>query len=330
MIRRRELITLLGGAAVAWPLAARAQQPERIRRIGILMGTAENDPDQQAVVSTFTQALTGLGWRPGGNIQIEYRWASGDSDRLRTQAAELTRLAPDVIFAQGTPATKALQEVGRATPVVFVNVTDPVAGGLTRSLARPDGNLTGFSNYEYSMGSKWLEMLKELAPSVTNVMVILNPDNPALPGQFRSIETAAAKLAVQVSALPVRSAADLERVMHSIGPGADRGVIVLLDFITLAHRELIASLASRHRLPAIYALRIFAVSGGLMSYGVDATDLFRRAASYVDRILKGAKPADLPIQQPTKFELVINLKAAKALGLEVPLRLQQLADEVIE
>jgi putative ABC transport system substrate-binding protein len=328
-VKRRAFITLLGGAA-AWPLAARAQQPDRVRRIGVLMGTAESDPDQKAMVSVFTRALEDLGWKEGANIRIDRRWAEGDVAGLRTQALELARLGLDVIFAQGTPATTALRQAAPTTPLVFVNISDPIGSGLVSSLAYPGGNITGFTNYELSMGGKWLEILKDIAPGITRVAAIFNPDNPALAGLSRSIEAAASTLGIHVVQRPSRNAEELERTISAFASEPNGGLLVLLDFVTLAHRDLIIKLATQHRLPAGYALRIFPASGGLISYGVDPVDLFRRAASYVDRVLKGVKPADLPVQQPIKFELIINLKTAKALGLTVPETLLARADEVIE
>jgi putative ABC transport system substrate-binding protein len=327
---RRGFTTLLGGAAVAWPLVARAQQPARLRQIGVLMGTAESDPDQKDLVSVFTRSLADLGWKEGTNIRIDRRWAEGDIARLRTHALELARLTPDVMFAQGTPATTALRHAAPTTPLVFVMITDPISSGLVSSFAYPGGNITGFTNYESSMGGKWLELLNEIAPGTSRVAVVFNPDNPALPGQLRSIEAAGRTLGVQVNAKPARSAEEFERTIRTFAAEPNGGLVALLDFVTLAHRDLIIKSAAEHRLPAVYSLRVFAASGGLVSYGVDATDLFRRGASYVDRILKGAKPADLPVQQPIKFELVINLKTAKALGRDVPPMLLARADEVIE
>jgi putative tryptophan/tyrosine transport system substrate-binding protein len=332
-MKRRTFITLLGGAAATWPLAARAQQPDQMRRIGVLMGTEESDPDQKALVSAFAQALADLGWRDGRNIRIEYRWASGDTGRLREKAAELASIAPDVVLAQGTAPTTALRQAAPATAIVFVMVTDPVGSGLVSSLAHPGGNITGFTNYEYALGGKWLETLREIAPGINRVAVMHNPDNAAAPGQLRAIEAAAPALGVQVPAAPVRGAAEIEHAIATFAPpvnGGLGGLVVLVDFITLTHRDLIVTLAARHRLPAIFNLRVFVKSGGLVSYSINPTDLFHRAASYVDRILKGAKVAALPVQQPTKFELHVNLKTAKALGLEVPPTLLARADEVIE
>jgi putative ABC transport system substrate-binding protein len=328
-IERRKFLATLGGAT-AWPLAARAQQPERMRRIGVLMGTTERDADQQALVSALVRTLADLGWREGSNIQIEYRWASGDAQRLQAHAAELSQSAPDVIFAQGTPATTALRRGTGTTPIVFVHVTDPISAGLVPSLARPGGNVTGFTNYELTMGVKWLELLKEVSPGMARVAVLHNPDNRPQSAQVREIEAEASKFAVQVSAAPVRRRADIEPAIDEFARGASGGLVIINDFILTPHHELIAMLAARHRLPSIANLSVNAASGALMSYAVNSSDLFRRAATYIDRILKGAKPADLPVQAPTKYELVINLKTAKALGLEVPPTLLARADEVIE
>ena len=332
-MKRRAFIALLGGAAAApmiGSVVARAQQPPPMKRIGVLLGITESDPEQRSRLSAFVRALTELGWLEGRNIRIEYRWASGSADRLRAHAAELASLAFDVILAQGTPATTALQIAGTKTPIVFVSATDPVGSGLVPSLARPGGTITGFANFEHTMGGKWLEMLKEVAPRVTRVAVILNPENAALLGQLRAIETAAPPLGIKVTAAPIRGAADIERVIAAFAAGPNGGLVVLTDFITQTHRDLIVTQAARHGLPAVYNLRFFPVIGGLISYGTDRVDLFRRAASYVDRILKGAKPADLPVQHPTKFELVVNLKTAKALGLKIPESFLLRADEVIE
>jgi putative tryptophan/tyrosine transport system substrate-binding protein len=328
-MRRREFITLLGGVA-AWPLAARAQQGERMRRIGVLRGVAANDPLQQAMTSAFVEALADLGWREGRNIRIEYRMAAGDANLVQAQAAELAGLAPDIIFVQGTPPTTAVRRAAPTTPIVFVNVTDPVASGLVSSLAHPGGNITGFTNFELTMGGKWLETLKQVAPAVNRAAVLMNPDNPANAGQLRSIETAAPRLGIQVSAAPVRNAADAERSIEAFAAGANGGLLILTTDITNTHREAIIALAAKHRLPAVYTYRYFAATGGLVSYGPDEIDEFRRAAGYVDRILRGEKPADLPVQAPTKFELVINLKTAKALDLTIPPNLLATADEVIE
>jgi ABC-type uncharacterized transport system substrate-binding protein len=327
MMKRRAFITLLGGAAATCPLAARAQQR---RRIGVLMADAESDSEQQAMVSAFVQRLTDLGWTDGRNISIEYRWAAGDANRLRAYAAELAGLKPDVIFAQGSLSATALRQAAPATPIVFANVTDPVTSGLVSSLAYPGGNITGFTNFELTMGGKWLETLKQVAPGVTRVAVILNPESTAVSPQLRSIETAAPTLGVQVSAAPVRGAAEIERAIDAFASGANGGLLVLPDPTAITHRELIITRAARHRLPAAYPFRFFVTTGGLISYGPDPVGPFRQAAGYIDRILKGEKPAELPVQAPTKFELAINLKTAKALGLTVPLALLARADEVIE
>ena len=326
-MRRREFIAGIGGAA-AMPFVARSQ--ERVRRIGVLMGTADSDPDQKALVLEFARALAELGWQEGTKVTIEYRWAAGDAVRLQAYAAELGRLALDAIFVQGTPATTALRRSAPTTPLVFVHVTDPVVTGLVSSLAHPGGNITGFTNYEFSMGGKWLGILREIAPNVTRVAVVINPDNPVMPENVRSIEAAGPALGIQVSASPARNAEEFERTISGYASQANSGMLVLLDFVTLAHRELIIRLANRYRAPTGFGLRVFATSGGLFSYGVDSVDLFRRAAAYVDRILKGSKPSDLPVQQPNKFQLVINLKTATAIGVTVPPMLLARADEVIE
>jgi putative ABC transport system substrate-binding protein len=329
-LKRRAFITLLGSAAAAWPLAARAQQPAAAKRVGVLMGTADSDPDQRAMVSVFSQTLAELGWKEGINIHIESRWAAGDNSRLGTLAEELARLTPDAIFAQGTPATVALRHAAPTTPVVFVNVSDPVTTGLVSSLGHPGGNITGFTNYEFSMGGKWLEILKEISPSIARVAVVYNPDNPVMRENLNSIEVAGPKLGIKVAARPGRNPEDFERAIGTWGSETNGGLLVLQDFLTLAHRDLIIALAERYRLPAGYAQRVFAAEGGLFSYGIDAKDLFHRGAGYVDRILKGSKPADLPVQRPTKYELIINLRTARALGIEVRPDVLSLADEVIE
>lgn len=327
-MRRRRFIQGIAASA-AWPLAARAQQAG-IKRIGVLMGTADSDPDQQALVSVFTQALEKLGWVEGRNIHIEYRWAGGDAARISALSAELARLAPDAIFAQGTPGTIALRRAAPTTPVVFVNVSDPVSTGLVSSLAHPGGNITGFTNYELSMGGKWLEILREISPKTTRVAVLYNPDNPINPENLNSIEAAGPKLGIEVVGKPGHNGEDFQRAITAWALKSSGGLIVLVDFLTLAHRDLIISLAARYGLPAGYAMRVFATEGGLFSYGVDAKGLFRRGAAYVDQILKGIKPAELPVQEPNKFELVINLKTAETLDLTIPDKLLATADEVIE
>jgi putative tryptophan/tyrosine transport system substrate-binding protein len=326
-VRRREFITLLAGAAATWPLAARAQQGERVRRIGVVMVTKETDPETPLRAMAFRQALAKLGWSQGRNVVIDSRF--GDLNRMRAQAKELTALAPDVIVAESTPAAVALRQETTAVPIVFLQVANPIGSGLVASLARPGANLTGFTNFEPTMGGKWLELLKEIAPGVTRAVAIFNPETHS--GQYwHSIEAAAPSLAVQFNRAPARQAAGIESAVADLAREPNGGVLVMPDAFTLAHRELIVALTARHRLPTIYPFRAFVDTGGLLSYGIDQVEIYRQAASYVDRILKGEKPAELPVQAPTKFELIVNLKTAKALGLDVPWILQQRADEVIE
>jgi ABC-type uncharacterized transport system substrate-binding protein len=330
-MRRREFITLLGGAAVAWPLAARAQQPEQMRRIGVLMNRPTDDPEDRAYLAAFRQALQQLGWSEGRNVQlIDYRWASGDADRVRKYAAELVAFAPDVILAAGSPSVEALQRVTRTLPIVFVRVSDPVGGGFVDSLARPGGNVTGFMQYEYSFGGKWLELLKQIAPQVTRAAVLRNPDNRAGTGEFAAIQSMAQSLGVELRPVDTRDAREIERAVAAFARSPNSGLIVTPSATTGGNRDLIVTLAARHKLSAVYADRSDITGGGLISYGPNAVDPFRRAAGYVDRILKGEKPADLPVQAPTKYELVINLKTAKALGLAMPPSVLSRADEVIE
>jgi putative ABC transport system substrate-binding protein len=328
-MRRREFMTVLGGAAIGWPLAARAQG-ERMRRIGVLMGIAESDPARQSFVTAFTEALQELGWSSGRNIHIEYRWGAGDAERIRDFARELVEMQLDLIVGHTTPVVAALKAQTRTIPIVFTQVSDPVGSGFIDGFAKPGGNITGFTNLESSMGSKLEELLKEVAPTITRVAVMFNPDTAPDHGTYflRPVEAAAPSLHVEVIPAPIHNDAEIESAITTLVPGT--GLIVMPDIFILAHREQILALADRHRLPAAYAYRLFAASGGLLSYGTDLTDLFRRAPRYVDRILTGTKPAELPVQQPTKFELVINLKTAKTLGLNVPLSLQAGADEVIE
>ena len=331
MIGRRAFITLLGGAAAAWPFGARAQQGERMRRIGVLAAYAENDPEAQARIVAFRQALQGLGWTEGRNIAMEYRWGAGDAGRARTFVAELVSLKPDVILAHGTPALTALYEATRTIPVVFVSVIDPVGAGTVQSLARPGANITGFSTFEPEIGGKWLELLKEIAPALRRVAGILDPGFRGFAGVWGAIENMAPRFGLQMTSLLFHEPADdLESAVANFAQQPRGGLIVLPTAINAVQRNRIFSLAARNRLPAIYAFRFYATDGGLMSYGIDTVDLFRRSASYVDRILKGEKPADLPVQAPTKFEMVINLKTAGALGLDVPPMLLARADEVIE
>jgi len=329
-MKRRTFITLLGGAATAWPLAARAQQPERMRRIGVLTVSAERDPEAKAWLTAFQDGLQQLGWLQGRNISIEYRWADGDWDRLRTYAAELVRMAPDVLFAAATPALAALHEQTRSLPIEFVQVSDPVKLGFVANLARPGGKITGFTNFEHPIAGKWLELIRDTAPGAMRVLVIFEPDIPAQLAYLQAIEAAAPTFRVELTRAGVRNAAEIERAIDAFAQEPKGALIVVPSAIGIAHRDLIVALAARHHLPAIYPYPVFARSGGFISYGVDLADLYRRAASYVDRILKGAKPGDLPVQLPTKFELVVNLKTAKALGLTISEPFLQHADEVIE
>ena len=330
-MNRRDLITLVGGAAAAWPLVARAQQ-NGVRRIGVLMGWAESDPDAKADLAAFVQGLAQLGWAEGRNVQIDYRWANGDVERMRTFAKELVGLRPNVILANTTPVTAALQRETRAIPIVFVIVSDPVGAGLVASLARPGGNLTGFINVEASLGGKWLELLKEFAPRVRRSAIMFNPDTAPGGGSYflGSFEAAAQSLAVEPMTTPIRSDAEIERTIVSLGREPDGGLVVMTDGFMQVHRVAVISAAARNNVPAVYADSILVKDGGLLSYGANSLDIFRRAVSYVDRILRGTMPGDLPVQVPSLFELVINLKTAKALGLTVPPSLLAIADEVIE
>jgi putative ABC transport system substrate-binding protein len=328
-MRRREFITLLGGAAV-WPMTVRAQQPERVRRIGVLMPFEESDSDAQANITAFRQALQMLGWTDGHNVRIDHRWGGGEPERISAHASELVRLKPDVILASSPLVLQALLQETRSIPIVFTEITDPVGSGFVASLARPGGNVTGFAIAEFSMYGKSLEMLKEVAPHVARVVVLLNSEQAPQAGMWHAIEAAAPSFRVQVTAADVRGSADIEHAIESLARESNGGLIVLPNVPTIVHRGLIMALAARHRLPAVYSSRQFVTEGALISYGPDRVDQYRRAAAYVDRILRGEKPADLPVQQPTQFELAINLKTAKALGLEVPWFLQQRADEVIE
>ena len=330
-MRRREFLGVLGGAAAAWPFAARAQQAERVRRVGVLVGFAESDPAVQSWLAAFRAALAKLGWKEGSNLQIELRWGGDDPDRMKKFAKELVNLRPDAILSVTTPVTGVLIRETQTIPIVLLNVADPIASGFVTSLARPGGNVTGFALYEPAMGGKWLELLKQVAPGVTRVALLYNPAT-SVPIKFymASIQAAASAFAVQTSAAPVHSKDEIEDVIaaHASNPGA--GLIVMPDLFNTVNRERIITLAARYRVPAIYFFRSFADSGGLLSYGGDFAEQYPQAAGYIDRILKGEKPADLPIQMPTKVALVINLKTANALGLDVPLQVQQRADEVIE
>ena len=328
-MRRRKFMTLLGGAAAAWPLAARAQRGERVRRIGVLMNLAAHDPEAQARVAALVQGLQQLGWSEGRNLRIDTRWGTGSADSFRGYAAELVALAPDAMIASGATLV-ALQQVTRTVPIVFVNVTDPVGGGFVESLAQPGGNTTGFTPFEIGFSAKWLELLKEIAPRVTRAAVIRDAVYTVGTAQFGAIQAVAPSLGVVVSPVGVRDAHEIERAVVAFARSPNDGLIVTAGPSTATHRALIIALAARHRLPAVYPYRYFVAGGGLISYGPDTVDPFRRVASYVDRILKGEKPADLPVQAPTKYELVINLKTAKALGLEIPSSVLARADEVIE
>src|SRR6516165_9959127 len=329
-MKRRDFITLLSGAAVARPLAARAQQGDRMRRIGVLMLYPENDPQGQLRATAFRQGLEKLGWIVGRNVQIDFQWGLGDADWIRSAAAQLLRLPSDVILANGDAAARMMQRSTRTVPVIFIAGADPVAEGLVQSLAHPGGNLTGFLVLEPSLGPKLLELLKEIAPSVARIAILFNPDNPGNQRLATWAIAAAPKFAVDVVAAPHRDSTEIEAAITQWGHDPAHGLIVLPDPSTNSHRQLIVELAARYRLPAIHALRAATVEGGLMSYGVDLPNLFQQAASYADRILKGESPAVLPVQLPTKFELVINLKTARALGLTVPPSLLARADEVIE
>ena len=329
-MQRREFITLLGGAAAAWPLAARAQQTERMRRIGVLLAARTDDPDYQAWVGAFRQALQELGWIDGRNVQIDILWATANVAGIRKHAAELAALAPDVILAPGTGTVGPLLQATRTVPIVFPIVADPVSGGLVDSLAHPGGNATGFMLFEYSISGKWLELLKQIAPSVRRVAVLGDPDTPTDPAQFGVIQAVAPSLRVEVNAFNRRDANEIERAVTAFARTPNGGLIVTAGGPALINRDLVITLAARHKLPAIYYDRAFVAAGGLLSYGPDRIDLYRRAAGYVDRILKGETPAGMPVQAPTKYELVINLKTAKALGLTIPQSLLATADEVIE
>ena len=326
-MRRREFITLLGGAA-SWPLAARGQQSDRVRRVGLLMGISD-DLEGQARIAVFRQALQALGWTEGRNVQFIYRWSGGDVMRARQFAKELIDLRSDVILTNSTPVTVAVSETSRTTPTVFLQVSDPVAAGVVQSLARPGGSFTGFTNFDPSTSGKWLELLKSIAPRITRVAYLFNP-NTAPPLYARSVEIAAPLLSVKPLAAAVHNAHQLEGVIEQIARESGSALLVLPDLFTATNRQSIIALAAQNRLPAVYPFRYFAASGGLMSYGTEVLDTYRQAASYVDRILKGERPSDLPVKQPTKFEFVINLKTAKALGITVPLPLLGRADEVIE
>jgi len=329
MSNRREFITLLGGAAAGWPLAARAQQ-ERMRRIGVLMPGAADDPEFQARITAFLQGLAQLGWLDGRNVRIDTRWGVADADRIRKYAAELVALAPDVILANSSAAIAPLLQATRTVPIVFTSVADPVGAGYVDSLARPGGNATGFFVWEYSIAAKWLELLKEIAPRVTRAAVLRESAIASGPSQFAVIQAVAPSFGVELRTIETRDAGEIERAITAFAQGSNGGLIVTGSPAAMFHRGLIVELAARYRLPAVYFQRPFVAVGGLVSYGSDPTDQYRRAAGYVDRILKGEKPADLPVEASTKYELIINLKTAKALGLEIPSSVLARADEVIE
>jgi putative tryptophan/tyrosine transport system substrate-binding protein len=327
-VRRREFMTLLGGA-VAWPLSTRAQQPERMRRIGVLLSIAD-DPDGHARLATFQQGLQQLGWADGRNVRIDTRWGAGDADDIRKYAAELVALAPDVILAPGNSTVAPLLQATRTVPIVFVHVPDPVGAGFVNSLARPGGNATGFILFEYGISAKWLELLKQIAPGVTRAAVMRDPALSGGIGQFGAIQSAASSFGVELSPVNVRDVGEIESAIAAFAGQPNGGMIVTASGLAVVHRDLFITLAARHKLPAVYWERFYATGGGLISYGPDVLDQYRRVAGYVDRILKGEKPADLPVQAPTEYQLVINLKTAKALGITVPPSLLSRAAEVIE
>jgi len=329
MIRRRDFIALTGAAA-SWPLAAQAQQPERIRRVGWLVGLAEQNPEVQSRIKVVVSALRDLGWILGRNLAIDYRFTAGEDQHFDAQAAELIALSPDLLLANNTPCTRALQQVTSTIPIVFALVLDPVASGIVKNIARPGGNITGFTNFEGSMGRKWLQLLKEAAPHITNVALIFNPSTLPSVGMLQSIEAAAPSFSINITTRGVADATELENAIAKAGHEPGTALIVFPEVFTTTHQAQIVALAMQYKLPAIYAYRNFVADGGLMSYGLDSPDLFRRVASYIDRIFKGEKPGDLPVQAPNKFDLFINLKAANAMGLTLPATLLGRADEVIE
>jgi putative tryptophan/tyrosine transport system substrate-binding protein len=331
-MRRREFISLLGGAAVAWPLTASAQQAERMRRIGVLMGVAEGDEETKAWVASFRKRLGGLGWTVGRNLQLDERWTAGDAERNQAFAAELVAMKPDAIFAFSSVVVAALQHESRAVPIVFTAISDPVGSGFVESLAHPGGNATGFTNFVPTMATKWLELLKEIVPQLGRAVLLFNPQTAPYVSEYyqRPFEAAASSFGVQAVAAVVHRTADIEAALVDLAREPGGGLVVPPDNFSYVHRGLIFAMAARHRVPAVYPFRFMVREGGLVSYGVDLGETFPRAAEYVDRILKGTKPADLPVQAPTRFELVVNLKTAKALGLMIPPTLLVRADEVIE
>jgi putative tryptophan/tyrosine transport system substrate-binding protein len=329
-MQRRDFVTLLGGAVATWPLAAHAQQPERVRRISVLMAGVADDPELKARIATFQQELRELGWTDGRNVRFDYRWAAGNPDRIRSYAAELVALAPDVILTEASSTVGVLLQATRAVPIVFATVADPVGAGYVDSLARPGGNVTGFLLFEYGIAGKWLALLKQIAPALTRAAVIRDPAISAGIGQWAVIQAIAPSMGVELSLVNMRDADEIERDITALAHSLNGGLIVTASPLATQHRDLIIRLAADQKLPAVYYERYFVTGGGLISYGPHMVDQYRRAAGYVDRILKGEKPADLPVQAPTKYELVINLKTAKSLGLDVPSTLLAQADEVVE
>jgi ABC-type uncharacterized transport system substrate-binding protein len=329
-MRRRHFITLLSGASIAWPLAARAQQSERMRGIGVLMNVAADDPEAQARKVAYLAGLREHDWIEGRNIRIESRWAAGDAERLRRDASELIALAPEVVLAGGTSTVGPLQQASSTVPIVFAGVADPVGAGFVNNMAHPDTNATGFISFEYGLSGKWLELLKQIVPSLTRVALLRDPAISGGTGQFGALQSVAPSLGVELTPINVRDAGEIEHAVTAFARSPNGGLIVTASGLAIVHRDLIITLAARHKLPAVYYYRFFVSGGGLLSYGPDPHDQYRLAAGYVDRILKGEKPADLPVQAPTKYELVINLKTAKALGIEMPASVLARADEVIE
>ena len=329
-MRRREFIAGLGGAAVSWPVVARAQQADRVRRIGVLMNLPADDPEAKTRIAAFVQTLKELGWTDSQNVVIDYRWGGGDGERYRRSAQELIELSPDVVLCSGSVTVSAMQQVTRTVPIVFAMVPDPVNAGFVESLSRPGTNSTGFTQFEYNMSAKWVELLKEVAPSVRRALVIRDPTVPTGIGQLAAMQSVAPSFGMELRAVGARDAGELEQTISAFARQSDGGLILASNSQVLRHRELIVRLATQHRLPAVYPFRFLVNAGGLISYGPDSVDPYRRAASYIDRILKGEKAADLPVQAPNKYELVINLKTAKAIGLTVPPTLIARADEVIE
>jgi putative tryptophan/tyrosine transport system substrate-binding protein len=329
-MRRRDLITLVGSGAVAWPLSVQAQQPERMRRIGVLLSLAADDTESSVRLTAFVQGLQEFGWAVGHNVWIDTRWGAGDPDRFRKYAAELVALAPDVILISGGSGMAPMLQATRTVPIVFVQVTDPVGAGFIESLARPGGNATGFAQFEYGISAKWLELLKQIAPSVTRAAVLRDPAIASGVGQFAIIQSVASPLGIELTPVNVRDAGEIERAITAFARSSNGGVIVTASALAVVHRDLIVRLAAGHRLPVVSPFRFLVTGGGLISYGPDSADQHRRAAGYIDRILKGEKPADLPVQAPIKYETVTNLKTAKALELDVPPSLLAIADEVIE